>query len=161
MKSFRAPWSTSLRAISWGTTVLCGIIGLIMAWNMPGAMRWLALAPLVMVFGGALFTIRSYSIQGDVILVHRLFWDTPLPVAGLLSAQADPAAMRGSLRLCGNGGMFSFTGLFRNKTLGNYRAFVTDSRRAVVLRYPGRTVVLSPAEPEEFVRELPVADHGS
>jgi len=161
MKSFRAPWGTPLRLISWGTTVCCVVIGLIMAWNMPGAMRWLALAPLAMVLGGALFTIRGYSIQGDVILVHRLFWDTPLPVAGLLSAQADPAAMRGSIRLCGNGGMFSFTGLFRNKTLGNYRAFVTDSRRAVVLRYPRRTVVLSPAEPEEFVRELPVADHGS
>jgi hypothetical protein len=50
--------------------------------------------------------------------------------------------------------VFSFTGLFRNRTLGMYRAFVTDPRRAVVLRLPRRTVVVSPADPEAFVREV-------
>ncbi len=56
--------------------------------------------------------------------------------------------------LCvGNGGLFSFTGFFRNKALGTYRAFVTDPRKTVVLHFPRRTVVISPGSPKEFVHE--------
>jgi hypothetical protein len=46
------------------------------------------------------------------------------------------------------------TGLFRNRTLGMYRAFVTDPARAVVLKTAGRTIVISPSEPEAFLEEL-------
>jgi len=61
--------------------------------------------------------------------------------------------MRWGIR-CGNGGFFSFTGLFYNRKLGFHRAFVTDHIRTVVLRFPHRTVVVSPADPEAFVRDL-------
>lgn len=115
---------------------------------------WIALIPLVIVFGGALFTIRGYTVTADAILIHRLFWMTRLPLAGLQSAQFDPNAMRCSIRLLGNGGLFSFAGFFRNKPLGIYRAFVTDPRQAVVLRFPARTVVVSPSDPERFVHQI-------
>jgi hypothetical protein len=62
--------------------------------------------------------------------------------------------MRWSVRLWGNGGFFSFTGFYFNRLLGRYRAWVTDPRRVVVLRFPARTVVISPAEPEEFILDL-------
>ncbi len=57
-------------------------------------------------------------------------------------------------RLCGNGGLFSFTGLCRNQALGSYRAFVTDETRTVVLRFPNRTAVVSPADPGKFAESL-------
>ena len=79
---------------------------------------------------------------------------TRMPRAGLQSATFDPQAMRGSLRTFGNGGFFSITGFYWNKTLRTYRAFVTDPRHAVVLRYERRMVVVSPGDPEAFVREL-------
>ena len=88
--------------------------------------------------------------------MHRLLWSTVLPRVGLESAQVEPDAMRGSLRTFGNGGAFSFTGFYYNKRLGSYRAFVTDPHRTVVLRYATRRVVLSPATPEDFVRDLAV-----
>lgn len=62
--------------------------------------------------------------------------------------------MRGSLRLCGNGGMFSFTGWYRNRALGVYRAFVTDLKSTVVLKFAKRTIVVSPERPEEFAAEI-------
>ncbi|HXZ86218.1 MAG TPA: PH domain-containing protein, partial [Myxococcota bacterium] len=65
--------------------------------------------------------------------------------------RADAQAMTGSMRLFGNGGLFSFTGLFQSRTLGRYRAFVTDPARAVVLRTARRVVIVSPAEPQAFV----------
>jgi Bacterial PH domain len=79
-----------------------------------------------------------------------------LPRNGLQSARFEPNVMRGSIRTCGNGGLFSFTGFYRNKLLGSYRALVTDTKQKVVLAYSDRTVGLSPESPEEFVRELAV-----
>jgi hypothetical protein len=102
----------------------------------------------------SLFVVRSYAIEFNELLIRRLLWTTRLPLAGLQSAEAVPDAMRGSLRLFGNGGMFSITGLFRNRALGNYRAFVTDLKKTVVLRFPKRTVVVSPENPEQFVAEI-------
>ena len=98
------------------------------------------------------FSIRGYSVTPEAILVHRLFWSTRVPLAGLQSAEFKPGVMSGSIRF-GNGGFYSITGIYWNKLLGRYRAFVTDLRHTVVLRFTGRTVVVSPAGAEEFVRE--------
>ena len=162
MKHYEAPWSTSLIVMSIITTVLC--LGIpVGAWfNLaakppPGVLGCVVLLPLVILFVTALFTIRGYSISSDSILVQRLLWSTALPRAGLESAQVEPDAMRGSIRTFGNGGAFSFSGFFYNKRLGSYRAYVTDPRRAVVLRYANRRVVLSPAAPEDFVDDLALA----
>lgn len=83
-----------------------------------------------------------------------MLWTTRIPLKGLKAIRAEPEAMRGSLRLCGNGGLFSFTGWFHNKGLGLYRAFVTHTRRTVVLCLATRTLVVSPADPEAFVRDV-------
>jgi hypothetical protein len=161
MKHYKAPWGTSLKVISSSATVLCLGIALGMVWKGGGVLLWLALLPLAIVVVAAPFTIRGYSVTSDAILVHRLFWATWLPLAGLQSAEFCPNAMRGSIRTCGNGGLFSFTGFYRNKLLGAYQAFVTDPRRTVVLCYAKRTVVISPDVPEEFVRDLGTARHAA
>ena len=162
MKHYEAPWSTSLIVMSVLTIVVCLGVSVGAWWEAqvghhPAPLQWVALLPLVILFGCTLCTIRGYSISSDSILVHRLMWSTALPRAGLQSAQVEPEAMRGSLRTFGNGGAFSFTGFYYNKRLGSYRAFVTDPRRAVVLRYANRRVVLSPAAPQDFVDDLAVA----
>jgi hypothetical protein len=161
MKQYKAPWGTSLVILSLLVTVVCLGVSVVL-WLLaapklsPGLARLLPLLPVLLVLGSALFTIRGYTVTPEAILVHRLLWDTWLPRVGLESAQVEPEAMRGSLRTFGNGGGFSFTGFYWNKRLGSYRAFVTDLRRTVVLRYAGRRIVLSPELPEDFVRELAV-----
>jgi hypothetical protein len=159
MKHYEAPWSTSLIVMSVLTTVVC-LVATAGAWlnlatkHLPITLNWVALIPLGILFGTALFTIRGYSLSSDSILVHRLLWQTVLPRAGLESAQVEPEAMRGSIRTFGNGGAFSFTGFYYNKRLGSYRAYVTDPRRCVVLRYANCRVVLSPGNPHDFVSDL-------
>jgi hypothetical protein len=153
MKHYKAQWDTSLIVVSSLATVTCLGIAFV-AFRHGGASWWLGLALLALVGGCALFAIRGYAVTPEAILVHRLLWTTRLPLAGLRSAQFEPNAMRWSLRTFGNGGFFSFSGFYRNKPLGTYRAFVTDRHQTVVLRYDGRTVVVSPASPEEFAHEL-------
>lgn len=154
MKHHGAPWSTTLIAISAVVSILCAgmAIGFVVGGH--GSLPWAALIPTSLVAGSALFCIRGYTITPEALLVHRLFWSTRVPLAGLQSARFEPGAMRGSLRTFGNGGLFSFSGFYRNRALGGYRALVTDLRRTVVLRFADRIVVVSPSSPEAFVRDI-------
>jgi hypothetical protein len=161
MKTFKATWSKSLIIISWVASLLCLGISIGMLLSSRGKLVWAASLPLLIVIGAAPFTIRGYALTADAILVRRLFWNTRLILTGFKSAQFVPDAMRSSIRTFGNGGLFSFTGFFYNKALGSYRAFVTNPHNTVVLHFSKRTVVLSPAEPEEFVRDLSFAFQGS
>jgi hypothetical protein len=159
MRHFRAPWSLPLILISaLGTGVcLAASVGVWLPWwrhHGPPTAAWVAFLPLLIVVGCAPFTVRGYTITDTAVLVHRLFWATRLPRAGLLSVYFEPKAMRWSIRTFGNGGMFSFTGHFRNRALGAYRAYVTDPQRTVVLCYADKKIVVSPDQPEEFTREL-------
>ena len=155
MTEYKAHWGKSLVVISLLATIMClGAAYMVAAQDDRGLASWPALLLPALVVGCALFTIRGYAIGPDAILVRRLFWATRLPLAGLQSARFEPDAMRRSIRTFGNGGFFSITGFFRSKALGSYRVFVTDQNRTVVMRYAKRTVVLSPAEAEEFVRDV-------
>jgi hypothetical protein len=116
--------------------------------------NWLVLLPVFLVIGCAPFCIRGYTLTPDRLIVHRLWWQTLIPLADLKSAEFVPRAMRWSIRTFGNGGLFSFTGRYWSRQLGSYRAFVTDLQQTVILRFPKRTIVVSPEPAEDFVREL-------
>jgi hypothetical protein len=109
---------------------------------------------LLLIGGTALFTIRGYRLEGRQLLVDRLLWSTRVPLDGLDAAEIVPDAMRRSVRLFGNGGLFAFAGWFRNRRLGTYRAFATDPSRSVVLRFPNRRVVVTPDDPQGFAEAL-------
>jgi hypothetical protein len=161
MNRFNAPWGKLLWIMSTLGTVIClGASILLLRTNLPFRVNtlhfWLGILPLVFIIVAALFTVRGYSVSGDTLLVQRLFWSTCLSLAGLQSVEFRPDAVRDSIRTFGNGGFFSFTGYYRNKSLGSYQAFVTDLKRVVVLRFPKGAVILSPDSPEEFVRVLSV-----
>ena len=161
MKHYNAPWSTSLVVATSVVTVLLLGITLGMTFYGRGIIPWVGLLPLAILVCSVPFTIRGYTVASDAILVHRLLWTTRLPLSGLESAKFEPEVMRGSLRTFGNGGLFSISGFFRNKALGAYRAFVTDQHQTVVLHYSGRTVVVSPSSPEEFVHDICVPSHSA
>jgi hypothetical protein len=50
--------------------------------------------------------------------------------------------------------LFVFCGWYRNKKLGTYRLFGTDPKRSVVLKFGGRTVVVTPESPGALIAEL-------
>jgi len=154
---YKAPWSATLIIVSSLATIICLFMVFSISRFVHRALLIANLLPLIVILGALPFIIRGYIVTPDAILVRQLFWVKRLPLKDLLSANFELDAMRGSIRTFGNGGMFSFTGLFRNKSLGGYRAFVTDQHRTVVLRYSDRTIVISPEKPEEFVRSVNLA----
>ena len=110
--------------------------------------------PLLILIGTICFTIRGYRITSDYLHIDRLFWRMRIDLHALQSATIDPEATKGSFRLFGNGGLYSISGLFWNKTLGKYRAFITDPKYSVVLKFPQRTIVLSPDNPQLFCQQI-------
>ena len=102
----------------------------------------------------AAFSVRGYTVQPGMLLVHRLGWATRIPLAGLVSAAPEPNATVGSIRVFGIGGAFAFAGKFRNSTLGSYRAYVTDPDYCVVLDLGSETIVVTPDSPGRFVEAV-------
>lgn len=98
-----------------------------------------------------LFMVSGYELNYHRLRIRRLLWSTEVSLAGLRRIHADPAIMKHSIKVCGNGGLFSITGIYRSRVLGCYRAFVTNPEYAVALFLPDRVVVISPADPKAFV----------
>lgn len=155
---FKAPWGTPLKLISLFLCALClglATFGLIGApERFPFNSILMVLVPLLGLAACACFTIRGYRLAGGYLFIQRLGWETSFSLRGLQSVTADPGVMRGSLRLFGNGGAFSISGVYWNRRLGRYRAFVTDMHRTVVLRWSDRVMVVSPDSPERFVETV-------
>ena len=122
---------------------------------MPGGVPVPAAVVIGLLAGASLYTVRGYEVTDDAVLVQRLFWVTRLPRRSLISATLEPNAFTGTVRTCGNGGLYSISGWYWNKRIGTFRALVTDPKRTVVLRFSDRKpVVVSPGDPEGFIRAL-------
>ncbi|HYS56392.1 MAG TPA: PH domain-containing protein [Thermoanaerobaculia bacterium] len=157
MRFRAAPWSAALKIMS---ALSCLVLLLVpwLAWqatSYTAALSWvgdaMALICVLVVMGSLLFVVREYELDDHHLLIHRLLWRTRIDLGGLSRVFRDPEAFKGSIRLFGNGGLFSFSGLFYSRRLGRYRLFATDPSRLVVIVVPPRTVVISPADPEAFM----------
>ena len=162
---YSAPWSASLRVMTALSCLLLlgvAISGILTSQGDPIRLAVVFGVPLLILLGALPFAVTGYRIEGGSLCISRPLWTTRVSLAGIIGAEADSEAMSGSVRTLGNGGLFSFTGRFRNRRLGSYRAWVTDPKRAVVIELPGRTIVVSPDRPLEMasiLQELSESGH--
>lgn len=92
----------------------------------------------------------AYEITEDKRLVTRLHWGSrefgPVKTAAVISR---PASF--GIRLWGNGGLFAATGIYWNRTYGRFRAYVTNSRKLVLVELEdGGKIIISPENCEEW-----------
>lgn len=157
---FDAPWGRTVTVVT--TSVIVLVLGMaavpLLIMLAEGKFKWVALAApavaLVALIVLSLFGVWGYAIHKDELWVRRTLWQTRVSLSGLRAATVDSDAMKRAWRTAGNGGFMAFTGWFRNKRLGSYRAFVTDARRCVVLEFEDRKIVVSPDKPRRFVEAL-------
>lgn len=153
-----APWSNTLVAISALVTLL--LLGIVLLGLLVGPRNnpiWLGLMvvlPIAILVLTGSRSVQGYRVDGQQLHIQRPGWSKTIDLQSLQAAQVDPHAMDKSIRIWGNGGLFSFSGFFHNAKLGQYQAYVTDQRRTVVLTFPTRKLVLSPADPDEFVKSI-------
>lgn len=159
---FGAPWSTSVK---WITGITVTFLAILVIFGISqveeigsGSSILLVLLttvlPALVLVLSACWMIRGFVLSGDSLLIQRLGWQSRLDLTELVSAEADPEAMAKSLRTFGNGGLFCFCGRFRNTKLGAYRAYATDPKRSVVLKFQDQTVVVTPDRPDDFVASI-------
>jgi len=108
----------------------------------------------VLLLGSALFAVRGYRIDAPTLTIERLFFSTCFSFSCLQQVIRDPQICRGALRIFGNAGLFSFTGLYQKKALGRFRLFATDLSKSVVLVTDEITLVVTPEATNEFIAEL-------
>jgi hypothetical protein len=156
-----APWPVSLKLLSFFATLLLCVVAYA-AWRAAPAPAGfthnfgvgVALVPLASLPGALISIVRGYTINAGELSIQRLFHSTRIPLSGLRRVWADAGVCKGSRRIVGNGGLYSFTGWFENDRLGRYRLFVTDFKRGVVLEFEDRVLVVSPATPHAFIEYL-------
>lgn len=112
-----------------------------------------AVAPLA----GLAVTVPLFLFERSKVSRFRIEENTLVlgskrfPLQGLSGVGRDPDVMRWAIKTFANGGLGSIRGSFRSKRLGKFYAFMTGTENAVVLRWPDRTVAVSPADPEFFM----------
>jgi len=158
LNDYTASWGSPLKiSTGLGTLVLLGVLP-VSAGTFGRAPLWITalvtLLPLVVLGGSTLFTVRGYRLSEKELLILRLGFTTRIPLRKLTTAKFAPEACDKSIRTLGNGGLFAFTGWYKNDTLGSYEMYATDLSRIVVLRFSRRTIVITPDQPEEFVRDV-------
>lgn len=155
---FKAPWGASLKIITVFAVIILIVIILIGILSGPANntswMLGMVGLPFFILVVTPFFSIRGYILSNNTLVIERPGWNTRLALDDLVSAETDHEAMAGSVRTFGNGGMFCIAGAFSNSRLGNYRAFATDPKLSVVLKFTEKIVVITPDDPLRFVEKL-------
>lgn len=91
----------------------------------------------------------GYIVTDDTVIIKRPASDKHLSMHDIKSVvAADHGSMRWSMRIFGNGGLFGYTGFFRNSTFGIMRWYATRRSNYVVLvMNDDRKVVVTPDDP--------------
>ncbi|MGB3542439.1 PH domain-containing protein [Rubrivirga sp.] len=148
--TFDAPWSAPLTVIS--VLMVVVVIGAFAS----GAAIAVAVVLAILGVAGAL-AVRGYVVETDAVVIQRPGWETRLELRDLEDVEVDPDAMRFAFRTFGIGGPFAFVGRYRSGRVGGFTAYATDRSRSVVLRWPDKTVVVTPDDPETFVAAVEAA----
>lgn len=96
---------------------------------------------------------RSVGADQDGLWIRRRFGLKKIMRKEILDVRLpDRDEMRGTIRTFGNGGLFGYTGYFRNSRMGSMLWFCTRrSNYVLVVRASGPVVVITPDDPEGFV----------
>lgn len=103
-----------------------------------------------------LYSIKGYSIDHHSIHIYRPIGTKSYKLDQFTEIITGLSHIKKSLtlRLWGNGGLFSITGLFWNKKLGKFKAYLSDPSKCIILIGATQKIAISPDPPEEFVKTL-------
>jgi hypothetical protein len=160
MTRYRAPWSSGLRATTWGVVILlaftaAAMLGLAAWTGGPAVTAWIA-AILVPVLAGSLWLARAlaprgFTVGARAIRVERTLGEVIIPLDRLRSIARFPGPLPGLVQLLGSGGVFGYYGSFWNRSLGAFLLHATRRADLVLLDTDRERFLLSPDPAGPFV----------
>ena len=114
----------------------------------------IASIPLLLAGTFLLRAIRGFVAARDAVFIKHLLWTSCEPLAGLVSAEVDSEAMNDAERVRSRPGGLGTAGWYWSARFGRFRGYITNRQRLVVLRLERGVIVLSPDDPDAFVRHL-------
>ena len=152
---FRAPWSRSLRVRTIAASMLVALMAMAgFLLSVHAEFVWqllLIVLPIGAWLLSVLTMVRGYSLNDESFRIDRLVTRQTYPLRDVTSVDGDAEAMRGSICLFANCGLFSFSGRYWSRRLGFHRAALCDPSRAVVIRLGGGKLVIAPHDPQQFI----------
>lgn len=102
------------------------------------------------------FSPKRYGLQDRQLVIYRPFQNKIYATEDMHSVSiVSKEEMKGSMRVFGVGGLFGYFGLFRNSRYGTMIWYATRRDQFVVIeRSNGRTIILTPDDPNSFVQEI-------
>jgi hypothetical protein len=152
-----APLDRFTRMVSFAVVVFLALATGLLAATIPEPGPSLAavlfgIAVLGISFG---YAPAAFETAPGQLRVHRRLFGVKAFALGGTAGRVSWRIGLGSIRLVGSGGLWGWYGLFWRRDVGSYRAYVTDRSRLVACETAdGRAVLVSPADPEAFVRAL-------
>jgi hypothetical protein len=109
----------------------------------------LGLAVVVASYG---FAPASFEVVGTTLRMRRRLFGAKEMLLTEPAGQVPWTFGVGGLRLIGSGGLFGWYGSFYRPGHGRYRAYLTDRSRIVACATDAGLVLVSPTDPDAFVR---------
>jgi hypothetical protein len=102
-----------------------------------------------------LFSVGEYVLESDGLLIKRKIFPIKIKYEEVKKvSRLDFKDIKSSVRIFGNGGLFGFYGIFRNKSIGNYRACFSNFSDMVLIETDKKKFVISPQNPDIFIDYL-------
>ncbi len=157
-----APWPLVLKLASGLGTLLTLGLAAVFATQVPHAeldVAWGLVVSLLVAMPVVawLMRVRGYEVEGSELRVLRPIGPVRRSLRGLGKVETGRQVLEASVRTFGNGGFFAFSGWYWSRAKGPMRLWVTDPYRPVLLVLDGKSVVVSPADTEGFVRTVKAA----
>jgi hypothetical protein len=98
---------------------------------------------------------KGYALNDVELLIDRDMKPIKIPLKEILGVSAlEDGLLRSSLRLMGTSGYYGYYGLFWNRKLGRYRAYVTRTKDLLAVKTEKGLYVLSPDDTKDFAAAL-------
>jgi hypothetical protein len=122
----------------------------------PGMAMYTVVILPVILFITWLFSVTGFTIENNKLIVSRPLWQTTIVLPPDSVITAEPEVRFGLLRTFGNGGLFGYTGRFRNRKLGFFNAYATSWKHAVSIISPSEDfrIVVTPEDTGGFIQSV-------
>ncbi|PWU18821.1 MAG: hypothetical protein C5B50_08105 [Verrucomicrobia bacterium] len=112
------------------------------------------LSLLLLLVGSTNFRIRRYEVDANRLTVRLGLSAKVFSLQNLEEARVETRPFAGSIRVMGIGGLWSNYGLFSSQRWGKFHAYASDTSVGVLLIWPNKKVLVTPADPLAFIESV-------